>query len=42
MTCNCFKHIDKAIRKGRASYVCSECGEDVSMESLLYQQAIND
>jgi hypothetical protein len=36
----CFKNIDKAVRKGRAHYVCVKCGGDVSLMWFYYQQAI--
>lgn len=41
-TCKCFDHIDKAERKGRARYVCSNCGRDVSLMWVLYQEAASD
>jgi hypothetical protein len=39
---NCFDFLDKAVRKGRAFYVCSVCGEDVSIAWFYYMQAILD
>ena len=36
----CFKNIDKAIRKGRAKYVCCKCGKDISLVWFYYQLAI--
>lgn len=35
----CFKNIDKAVRKGRASYVCPKCKGDVSLMWFYYQLA---
>lgn len=32
----CFKNIDKAIRKGRAKYICPKCKQDVSLLWFLY------
>jgi hypothetical protein len=40
MTHDCFDHLDKAVRKGRAHYECIICGADVSLAWVLYQQAI--
>lgn len=39
--CECIKHIDKAMKKGRAHWVCSECGKDVSMMYVLYMESVN-
>jgi len=36
----CFKNIDKAKRVGRANYVCSICGKNVSLMWYFYQLAI--
>jgi hypothetical protein len=40
MTHDCFDHLDKAVRKGRAKYECPIRGADVSLAWVLYQQAI--
>jgi hypothetical protein len=37
---DCFDHLDKAVRVGRAKYACPICGADVSLAWVLYQQAI--
>jgi hypothetical protein len=37
---DCFNHLDKAVRKGRAKYECPVCGADMSLAWVLYQQAI--
>jgi len=36
----CFENIKKAIRKGRASYVCSVCGDDVSLLWFIFQESL--
>lgn len=38
----CINVIDKAEKKGRAKWVCCECGADVSLMFVLYWQAVND
>lgn len=38
----CFKNIDKAIRKGRAHYICPKCKGDVSLMWVFYQLAIEN
>lgn len=40
MTHECFSHLDKAVRKGRARYVCPVCGNDVSLAWYFYMIAI--
>lgn len=30
----------KAVRKGRATWVCAECGSDISLLFYLYQEAL--
>jgi hypothetical protein len=37
--CDCIKYIDTAKRLGRANYVCSNCGKDVSMMLFLFEEA---
>lgn len=37
----CSDVIHKAIRKGRAHWVCCECGVDVSLMFVLYAQAVD-
>ena len=39
--CPCIKYINKCIRKGRASYVCKNCGKDVSLLYFYYYCCIN-
>ncbi len=31
---------DNAIRKGRAWYVCPKCGKDISLEYVMYVEAM--
>ena len=31
---------DNAIRKGRAWYVCPKCGKDISLEYVMYMDAV--
>jgi len=38
----CFKNIDKAVRKGRAFYLCPKCGRDISVMWYLYQEMLNN
>lgn len=39
---NCFDYVDKAVRKGRAQYVCPICGKDISLLHFYYWCAINN
>lgn len=41
LTCDCFQHLDQAVRVGRASYQCPECHKDVSLEWFIYQQSLH-
>ena len=35
----CYKNLDTPKRIGRANYVCPECGEDISMAVIFYEDA---
>jgi hypothetical protein len=37
---NCRNHLDSALRLGRAKYACSVCGEDVSLDFILWMEAV--
>jgi hypothetical protein len=39
---DCFDHLDKAVRVGRAKYAWPICGADVLLAWVLYQQAITE
>ena len=39
---NCYDYVDKAIRKGRAVYVCPVCGKDISLIHFYYWCAVNN
>lgn len=39
---DCFDYLDKAMRKGRAKYLCPICKKDVSMAWVLYMMAIHE
>ena len=38
----CMKNIDKAIRIGRANYICPICKSNVSLFWFFYQQCIRE
>jgi len=38
----CLNNLDKPKRKGRAWYVCSKCGKDISLMWFFYQLAIRE
>lgn len=39
---DCSNYIDKAVRVGRAHYLCPICGKDVSMTWYLHQLALHN
>jgi hypothetical protein len=41
MAHDCLKEIDSAKHVSRATWVCKTCGKDVSLEYVLYQEALS-
>lgn len=38
----CLKNLDKAKKTSRATWICPECDQDVSLAYVLYQESLQE